>query len=136
MMHFLFLKTFIIVVQILSALVVIGLVLLQHGKAADMGVGFSGGASGSLFGASGSVDFLSRTTAIFATVFFTSTLFISILSGSCPSKMHRKALWSGEVPLAKIASKENIVPTPGTETISAIEVPSRTASTLQFNVPK
>ena len=53
----------VLVLHILAALVIIGLVLLQHGKGADMGAAFGSGASGSLFGASGSANFLSRTTA-------------------------------------------------------------------------
>jgi len=73
------LKTLVIVVQLLSALGVIGLVLLQHGKGADMGAAFGSGASGSLFGASGSANFLSRTTAVLATVFFVSTLALTYL---------------------------------------------------------
>src|SRR5580693_5917821 len=68
------LKTLIIVVQLLSALGVIGLVLLQHGKGADMGAAFGSGASGSLFGASGSANFLSRTTAVLASIFFITTI--------------------------------------------------------------
>ena len=75
----LYLKTLVIVVQLLSALGVIGLVLLQHGKGADMGAAFGSGASGSLFGASGSANFLSRTTAVLATVFFVSTLALTYL---------------------------------------------------------
>jgi protein translocase SecG subunit len=61
-------------VQLLSALTMIGLVLIQHGKGADMGASFGSGASGSLFGASGSANFLSRSTAALATVFFICTL--------------------------------------------------------------
>ena len=64
----------IIVVQVISALAIIGLVLLQHGKGADMGAAFGSGASGSLFGASGSSNFLSKSTAVAAAVFFASTL--------------------------------------------------------------
>ncbi|BFG74057.1 preprotein translocase subunit SecG [Paraburkholderia terrae] len=75
----LYLKTLIIVVQLLSALGVIGLVLLQHGKGADMGAAFGSGASGSLFGATGSANFLSRTTAILAAVFFVTTLTLTYL---------------------------------------------------------
>lgn len=66
--------TFIVVVQVLSALAIIGLVLLQHGKGADMGAAFGSGASGSLFGATGSSNFLSKSTAIAAVVFFCATL--------------------------------------------------------------
>jgi preprotein translocase subunit SecG len=75
----LYLKTLIIVVQLLSAFGVIGLVLLQHGKGADMGAAFGSGASGSLFGATGSANFLSRTTAVLAAVFFVSTLALTYL---------------------------------------------------------
>ena len=64
----------IIVLHVLVALAIIGLVLLQHGKGADMGAGFGGGASGSLFGATGSANFLSRTTAVLATLFFLLSL--------------------------------------------------------------
>jgi preprotein translocase subunit SecG len=68
------LLSLILTVQILSAVVMIGLILIQHGKGADMGAAFGGGASGSLFGATGSANFLSRTTAILATVFFVATM--------------------------------------------------------------
>ena len=61
----------IVVLQLLAALVMIGLVLIQHGKGADMGASFGSGASGSLFGATGSANFLSRSTAVCAAVFFT-----------------------------------------------------------------
>ncbi len=68
------LMTVVLLLQVASALVMIGLVLVQHGKGADMGASFGSGASGSLFGATGSANFLSRSTAIAATVFFASTL--------------------------------------------------------------
>ena len=70
----------VVVVQILAALVMIGLVLVQHGKGADMGASFGSGASGSLFGATGSANFLSRTTAVCAAVFFGCTLALALLS--------------------------------------------------------
>ena len=66
--------TVVIVLHVVVALAIIGLVLLQHGKGADMGSGFGGGSSGSLFGATGSANFLSRTTAALATVFFLTSL--------------------------------------------------------------
>ena len=72
-------NTLVLVVQMLSALVMIGLVLLQHGKGADMGASFGGGASGSLFGATGSANFLSRSTAACATVFFVATLVLAFM---------------------------------------------------------
>ena len=63
------LHNLLLVIQVLSALAMIGLILVQHGKGADMGAAFGAGSSGSLFGASGSANFLSRTTAVLATVF-------------------------------------------------------------------
>ena len=74
----------VIVLHVLIALVIIGLVLLQHGKGADMGSGFGGGASGSLFGATGSANFLSRATAILATLFFVTSLGLAYLATSKP----------------------------------------------------
>ncbi len=71
-------------VHILVGLSVIGLVLIQHGKGADMGAAFGSGASGSLFGASGSANFLSRTTAILAAVFFITSLGLTYLATSKP----------------------------------------------------
>jgi preprotein translocase subunit SecG len=76
------LLTIVLAVQILAALGMIGLILLQHGKGADMGAAFGSGASGSLFGASGSANFLSRTTAVLAAVFFVCTLALAYFSHS------------------------------------------------------
>jgi len=67
----------ILAVQLLTALGLVGLVLMQHGKGADMGASFGGGSSGSLFGATGSANFLSRSTAACATVFFVCTLVLA-----------------------------------------------------------
>ena len=78
--------TILIWVHVLVALAIIGLVLLQHGKGADMGSGFGGGASSSLFGATGSANFLSRATAVLATLFFVSSLGLAYLAGSRPKE--------------------------------------------------
>ena len=75
----------VLVLQILSALAMIGLILVQHGKGADMGAAFGSGSAGSLFGASGSANFLSRSTAVLATVFFVATLALAYLGNSRPS---------------------------------------------------
>lgn len=71
-------------VHILVGLAIIGLVLIQHGKGADMGAAFGSGASGSLFGASGSANFLSRMTAVLAAVFFLTSLGLTYLASSRP----------------------------------------------------
>ena len=89
----------IIIVHVLVALAIIGLVLLQHGKGADMGSGFGGGASSSLFGATGSANFLSRATAALATIFFVLSLVLAYLAttqpreaGSVVDRVQRKAV--------------------------------------------
>ncbi len=80
-----FLMTAILVVQMLSALAMIGLILVQHGKGADMGAAFGSGGSGSLFGATGGANFLSRTTAVLAGVFFACTLLLAYMGNQRPT---------------------------------------------------
>ncbi|MRW88971.1 preprotein translocase subunit SecG [Duganella sp. FT80W] len=70
----------VIVVQVISAISIIGLVLLQHGKGADMGAAFGSGASGSLFGATGSSNFMSKSTGVAAVIFFSATLALSYIT--------------------------------------------------------
>jgi preprotein translocase subunit SecG len=72
-------------VQMLAALAMIGLILIQHGKGADMGAAFGSGSAGSLFGASGSANFLSRTTGVLAAVFFACTLLLAYFSHARPT---------------------------------------------------
>ena len=78
------LQTLVVVLHIIAALVIIGLVLLQHGKGADMGASFGSGSAGSLFGATGSANFLSRTTAVIATIFFVTSLGMAFLATHKP----------------------------------------------------
>jgi preprotein translocase subunit SecG len=75
----------VLAVQMLTALAMIGLILIQHGKGADMGAAFGSGSSGSLFGASGSANFLSRTTAVLAGVFFVATLALAYFGNARPA---------------------------------------------------
>ncbi len=70
----------VLIIHVLAAASIIGLVLMQHGKGADMGAAFGSGSAGSLFGASGSANFLSRSTAVFAVIFFISSMGLSYLS--------------------------------------------------------
>ena len=74
----------ILAAQILAALAMVGLILIQHGKGADMGAAFGSGSSGSLFGASGSANFLSRTTSVLAATFFAATLALAYFGGVRP----------------------------------------------------
>jgi preprotein translocase subunit SecG len=84
----------VLVAQVVSALTMIGLVLVQHGKGADMGASFGSGASGSLFGATGSANFLSRSTAVCAGIFFVCTLVLASLSNQ---NLGRAAATGGSV---------------------------------------
>lgn len=108
-----------LVVHILVGLGVIGLVLLQHGKGADMGAAFGSGASGSLFGASGSANFLSRTTATLAAVFFLTSLGLTYVASSKPKtsgsvmdtvNIEQPAPAPVEVPAAPQDSKTKDIP--------------------------
>lgn len=128
----LYLKTLIIVVQLLSALGVIGLVLLQHGKGADMGAAFGSGASGSLFGATGSANFLSRTTAVLATVFFVSTLALTYL-GSYHAKPSAGVLGAA-TPAPVAAPTAAAVPAAASPAVAAS--PAAAASGPGQDVPK
>lgn len=74
-----------LLVQILSAIGMIGLILVQHGKGADMGAAFGSGNSGSLFGATGGANFLSRTTSVLAAIFFVCTLALAYFGNLRPS---------------------------------------------------
>lgn len=76
--------TAVLAVQMLTALGMIGLILVQHGKGADMGAAFGSGGSGSLFGASGSANFLSRSTGVLAAVFFACTLLLAYFGHAQP----------------------------------------------------
>jgi preprotein translocase subunit SecG len=77
--------TLILVVQMLSALAMIGLILIQHGKGADMGAAFGSSGSGSLFGATGGANFMSRTTAVLAFIFFACTLSLAYFGNLTPA---------------------------------------------------
>src|SRR5512134_938585 len=76
------LETVVLILHMLVAAGIIGLVLLQHGRGADMGAAFGSGASGTLFGATGSANFLSRTTAVLAAVFFLSSVALTYFGGT------------------------------------------------------
>ncbi|WP_028007616.1 preprotein translocase subunit SecG [Solimonas flava] len=71
--------TILVIIQVLVAVALVGLILIQHGKGADAGAAFGSGASGTVFGSRGSANFLSRTTAWLATVFFCVSLALAYL---------------------------------------------------------
>lgn len=110
----------IVVVQVLSALAIIGLVLMQHGKGADMGAAFGSGASGSLFGASGSSNFMSKSTAVAAVLFFSATLGLSFL------QTHNSTGVSGGV-MDKVSAPAPAAPAGGAGAIPATTAPAAAA---------
>lgn len=101
-------------VQMLAALAMIGLILIQHGKGADMGAAFGSGSAGSLFGASGSANFLSRTTAVLAAVFFACTLLLAYFSHARPagggSLLERAAVGVPAAPAAPATGAAGEIP--------------------------
>jgi preprotein translocase subunit SecG len=117
------LNNILLIVQVLSALAMIGLVLVQHGKGADMGAAFGSGSSGSLFGASGGANFLSRTTAVLAAVFFVCTLGLAYTGNKRPAESA-----AGGSVLERTASPDASIPTPGAAPAPASDVPPAPAS--------
>ncbi|WP_291995183.1 preprotein translocase subunit SecG [Candidatus Accumulibacter sp. ACC003] len=104
-----YLFSVVLTVHILAAVSVIGLVLVQHGKGADMGAAFGSGASGSLFGATGAANFLSRATAVLATVFFVTSLSLAYLASQAPKttgSVMRDAVKSAPVPASPLGDVE------------------------------
>ena len=95
-----FVLTLLLAVQMLAALGMIGLILVQHGKGADMGAAFGSGSSGSLFGATGSANFLSRTTAVLAAVFFVCTLALAYFGSAQPRAASSSVLEGAAQPAA------------------------------------
>ena len=94
------LETGLLILHLLVAVAICGFVLLQHGKGADMGAAFGSGSSGSLFGAAGSANFLSRTTAILAAIFFASSLGLTwfATTRTAPSGVMQKGIMEKMVP--------------------------------------
>lgn len=134
----------VVVVQVISALAIIGLVLLQHGKGADMGAAFGSGASGSLFGASGSSNFLSKSTAVAAAIFFAATLSLAYMGnnrtpGAAPSGgvMERMAAPAKGVPAnagANVPATTAPAPTAGVPAAPTADVPAGPAETVPATV--
>ena len=96
--------TIVLAVQMLSAIAMVGLVLVQHGKGADMGAAFGSGGSGSLFGASGSANFLSRSTGVLAAIFFACTLLLAYFGNAQPRENGGSVLERAAVAVPALAA--------------------------------
>jgi len=107
------LESILLVVHVLIAVALIGLVLIQHGRGADVGAAFGAGASGTVFGARGSASFLTRTTAVLATLFFLTSLTLAYLSAhrAEPASVLERAAPAGQpAPAAPAPKPEEEVP--------------------------
>src|SRR5208282_2016058 len=129
-------ETLLVGVHLVVAAALIGFVLLQHGKGADMGAAFGSGSSGSLFGAAGSANFLSRTTAVLATAFFLSSLGLTYFGATRTGPvdvMKQGAPQTAPVPVAK-ETKPTDVPQGNAPAIPA--PPARDGDSKPIDVPK
>ena len=129
-------ETVLVGVHVVVAAALIGFVLLQHGKGADMGAAFGSGSSGSLFGAAGSANFLSRTTAILATAFFLSSLGLTYFGATRAGPtdvMKQGAPHTAPVPAPK-ETKPTDVPQSSAPAMPA--VPARDSDSKPIDVPK
>jgi preprotein translocase subunit SecG len=124
-------QTLVLVLHILAGLSIVVLVLLQHGKGADMGAAFGSGSSGSLFGAAGSANFLSRSTAVLATVFFVSSLGLTYFGAlrSTPTGVERSIMDTA-------APKAGDIPTPSAPPVTPSPAPAGGAAGKAGDVPK
>jgi preprotein translocase subunit SecG len=128
--------TIVLAVQLLAAVSMIGLILMQHGKGADMGASFGSGSAGSVFGAAGSANFLSRTTAVLAAIFFVTTLGLAYFANVGPNKSSNSGL------LEKLSAPAAGVSAPAAGASASVDaasaaVPAATASKPAPNeIPK
>jgi preprotein translocase subunit SecG len=120
----------VLAVQLISAIVMIGLVLVQHGKGADMGASFGSGASGSLFGATGSANFLSRSTAVCAAIFFCCTLALAYFGNLGNKRSEGQSVFeraaaaasapaSAAAPIAQIPTAPVVLPSAASAPVAA-----------------
>ena len=116
--------TLILAVQMLAALGMIGLILVQHGKGADMGAAFGSGSSGSLFGATGGANFLSRTTGVLAAVFFVCTLGLAYFGNLRPASSG--SVLEGSAVAPAVTEANGAVPAPAVVPASgAAQIPTK-----------
>lgn len=131
--------TVVLAFQILAALTMAGLILVQHGKGADMGASLGAGSSGSLFGASGSANFLSRMTALSATVFFAATLVLAFMAGSGMQRPNTSTgssvLENATFPVPGETGPASEIPGAGAAVAPAANVPPATGNATVDSIP-
>lgn len=123
------LTNLVLIIHVIVALSIVVLVLLQHGKGADMGAAFGSGSAGSLFGASGAANFLSRATGVCAAIFFVTCLALTYFHApKAATGVMSGGVMSDVVP-AKTEGDANTIPTPGS--INAAPAPATPAAPTQ-----
>jgi preprotein translocase subunit SecG len=128
-------ESLLLAAHVAVAAALIGFILLQHGKGADMGAAFGSGSSGSLFGAAGSANFLSRTTAILATVFFVSSLALTYVASN--RGVPKDLMQQGATQKApESASKAAEVPAPAALPAQPAAPPASDPNSKAGQVPK
>lgn len=131
-----FLQVAVLVLHVLVAIGICGFVLVQHGKGADMGAAFGSGSSGSLFGASGSANFLSRTTAVLAAVFFVSSVALTwFATAQAPSRDSVTKSIMDQAPAPKPSEAPSTMP-PLTAPPAAPAQPAGAPSPKSGEIPK
>lgn len=115
-------ETILIVIHLLLSISLIGLILIQHGKGADMGAAFGSGASATVFGARGSASFLSRSTAVLATLFFVTSLALAYFASQATDRPGLMDLATPPPPAVEVAPEGEVpVPLPGEADIPAAD---------------
>lgn len=114
------LESLIWLVHVAAAVGIIVLVLLQHGKGADMGAAFGGGSAGGLFGAAGAANFLSRSTAVLAAVFFSTSLLLTWYSGHHGGPV---SVMQGASSVSGAPAAQPVVPVPAVSGSKSSEIP-------------
>lgn len=131
--------TLVLAVQMLTAIGMVGLILVQHGKGADMGAAFGSGGSGSLFGASGSANFLSRTTGVLAAIFFVSTLLLAYFGNAQPRTSSSVLEGTAVTAPAPLPAASGAAQIPGTSApvagSAAVPVPPARAASGAAQIP-
>lgn len=130
-------ESLVLLVHIAVAITICGLVLLQHGKGADMGAAFGSGSSGSVFGASGSANFLSRSTAVLAAVFFFTSLGLTYLGStkSAPKDVMQQGVM-GSTPPAKTVDIPKPAVLPGAPVAPAADSAPQSVPSKAADIPK
>lgn len=117
----------IIVIHVFLGLGIIGLILMQQGKGADAGAAFGTGSAGSVFGAQGAASFLSRATAIMATLFFLTSLGLAMINGHkgvASDLMSAPDIQQNTLPLPEVNGSKSVEKTPAIPEIKSEEMPA------------